>query len=348
MGLEQFSLVHDRGSSHGATRIIRLAYYEHPDYVPLLRRAYERWYELEQDVGARLLVECGVLSVGRPDSELIAGIEDSAARHRLAIERYDTAGIRAAWPQFTPADDAVGILERTAGYLHVGDCIRAHQEVAKRHGAVLRAGEPVLDWRVEGGGVKVRTWRGEYSAARLIVTAGAWTKRLFDDLALPLTVMRQVALWFGTARPHDFTRQKFPCYFFSSPEGDYYGFPIIDERGAKLARHYGANEVTGPDDVVRELNEHDETQLRDFTRGRVPALDGHVRHGSVCMYTLTPDRHFLIDRHPAHPQVTFAGGFSGHGYKFASVVGEILADLSLTGSTTLPIEMFRYGRFAKP
>jgi sarcosine oxidase len=346
LALEQFAVGHDRGSSHGLTRIIRKAYYEHPDYVPLVCRAYERWYDLEQRTGRHLLTECPCLSVGRPDSCLITGVQESAAQHALPVENLAADELRRRYPAFRFDDNYVGVLERTAGFLYVDDCVRAYAIEAVRLGAELREHEPVQSWEAGASGVSVQTAKGRYAAGRLVLTAGPWAARLLRQWGRPLTVMRQVPQWFGTRDDRLFRRDVFPLYIAEVPGGAFYGFPLLDPAGAKVAQHYGAPELPGPDEIRYEPTDEDERPVRDFLRAHLPAVDGPRHRASVCAYTLTPDRHFVIDLHPEHPNVALAAGFSGHGFKFASVVGEILADLAEGGRTELPIGMFRVGRFA--
>jgi len=347
LGLEQFALAHDRGSSHGQSRIIRTAYFEHPGYVPLLRRAYERWYELEQLQGRHLFTECGVLSLGTADSALVQGVRRSAAEHRLPVEDLSADGIRSRFPAFRLGDDFVGVLERDAGFLHVEDCVTACAEAARQRGAELRPFTPAVSWQATKDGVVVRTEGQEYSAARLVITAGAWASRVLADLGLPLTVRRKVLLWFGTSDDRLYRRDVFPCYMIHTPLGFYYGFPVVDGNGHKVARHDTGLTVHDPLNVDRDISAADEEEGRAFLRAYMPGVNGPLSAGRVCMYTLTPDEHFIIDRHPEYPQVSIAAGFSGHGFKFASVVGEILADLSDKGASELPIEMFRIGRFQR-
>jgi sarcosine oxidase len=346
LALEQFTLGHDQGSSHGQTRIIRQAYYEHPDYVPLVRRAFERWYDLEQRQGVHLLTGCGCLSIGRPDSEMILGVQRSAREHGLPIEDLGAADLRQRFPQFRFADEYAGVLERTAGFLYVEECVRAHIREAQQHGATFRENEPVREWEATTTGVDVRTDRGHYSAVKLVLTAGPWAGQMLADRGAGLTVMRQVPLWFGTQNDAAFRRDVFPLYIADTPEGYFYGFPVLDGNGAKVARHYGAPELANPAEIARDIAPRDEEVLRCFLRAHLPGVNGPRRRAAVCIYTLTPDRHFVIDLHPDHANVAVATGFSGHGFKFATAVGEALADLAEKGSTALPITMFRAGRFA--
>lgn len=345
LALEQFALGHDRGSSHGHTRIIRKAYYEHPDYVPLVCRAFERWYDLEQRQGIHLLTECPCLSIGRADSPMIAGVRASAEQHHLPVESLSAAELRRRFPPFRFGDDSVGVLERSAGFLYVEDCVQAHACEAVRLGATVQDNEPVVSWQANEREVTVQTTADRYTAARLLLTAGPWAGQLLARRGACLRVMRQVVQWFGTRDDRQFRRDLFPLYIADTPQGHFYGFPVLNANGAKVAQHYGAPEWTHPSEIEREVKPEDEATTRAFLREYLPALDGPCRRASVCIYTLTPDRHFLIDLHPDHANVALAAGFSGHGFKFAPVVGEILADLAEKGRTDLPIGMFGIGRF---
>ena len=346
LALEQFALGHDRGSSHGHTRIIRKAYYEHPDYVPLVCRAFERWYDLEQRQGVHLLSECPCLSIGRADSTMIAGVRASAAQHHLPVETLPAAELRRRFSAFRFGDDYMGVLERSAGFLYVDDCVQAHAREAVRLGATIRDKEPVVSWQANEREATVQTTEDRYTAARLLITAGPWAAQLLARHGAFLRVMRQVVQWFGTHDDRLFRRDIFPLYITDTPQGHFYGFPVLNADGAKVAQHYGAPELTGPEEIERAAKPEDEETTRAFLREHLPAIDGPCRRASVCIYTLTPDRHFVIDLHPEHANVALAAGFSGHGFKFAPVVGEILADLADNGRTDLPIGMFRIKRFA--
>jgi sarcosine oxidase len=346
LGIDQFTPPHNLGSSHGETRVIRKAYFEHPAYVPLAQRAYERWYDLEQRSGKHLLTECGCLAIGPPSGELIAGVRAAASEHGLTIENFETADLRKRFPTFRVPEGAVGVLEPGAGYLMVEACVQAHIDAAHRLGAELRIEERAISWRADGTSVEVETTAGRYRAARLILTAGPWAGQLLARWGAKLRVMRQVLLWFATTDDSAFRRDVFPVYFAETPAGFFYGLPVIDHLGHKVAQHYGAPELLTPEEIQRTVQSADEVPLREFLRAYLPQADGPLRHGQTCIYTLTPDRHFLIDLHPDHANVAVAAGFSGHGFKFASAVGEALADLADTGHTALPIEMFRFARLA--
>jgi sarcosine oxidase len=346
LGLEQFELVHDRGSSHGQTRVIRTAYYEHPCYVPLVRRAFERWYELEQRQGVKLLTECGCLNFGGPQSGVVQGVCQSARQHGLKVEEFQGRDLSHRFPNFRFSDDFVGVLEHQAGFLYVEECVRAHIDAAQRLGAVIHQSEPVHSWSTTANHIEVHTDRGDYLADRLIITAGPWAGRLLAAWGKPLSVMRQTMLWFGTNDDSLFRRDRFPIYLAEVPEGYFYGLPVIDGNGHKVARHYGARELLDPSEVVREVADDDEIGVRSFLSRYLPDVGGRMNRAQVCTYTLTPDRHFILDRHPNHSNVAIAAGFSGHGFKFAPVVGEIMADLAMNGATAWPIDMFQLTRFS--
>jgi sarcosine oxidase len=345
LGLEQFLLGHSQGSSHGHTRIIRTAYAEHPGYVPLIRRAYERWYELERLSGNHLLTECPCLNFGVPGSELVEGVRASVREHGLPATELTGEEITRCFPAFQVPADHAGVVEQAAGFLYVEKCVRAHLDCANSLGAEIRASEAVQSWRAVGDSVEVATDRGAYSAARLVIAAGSWSSRLLASLGVRLAVMRQVQLWFDCGPRGDlFQRNRFPVFIADVPGGPVYGVPAIDSHGLKAARHYGAPELSHPDEVSWDVTEADLQPVQVVLDRYIPGL-GPCTRSRVCMYTVTPDRHFVIDRHPEHPQVSLACGFSGHGFKFATVVGEILADLAETGGTAHPIDMFSARRF---
>jgi sarcosine oxidase len=345
LGLEQFALAHDRGSSHGQTRIIRTAYAEGPAYVPLVRRAFEKWYDLEQISGKHLLTECACLNAGPPGSEHVEGVRASVRQHNLAAEELSAAEINKRFPFRFPAD-YVGVIERDAGFLYVEECVRAHCDAAAAFGAEIHAEEPVREWKVVGDGVEVTTDKGTYRSAKLVVTAGAWATRLLADIGVPLRVMRQTLHWFGG---DDFgpcvRRDVFPIFIADVPGGPFYGLPAIDRFGLKVARHYNAPELPNPEGVNWSTTADDARPVGAFLDAYTHFLLHVETKAQVCMYTVTPDHHFVIDLHPRFPQVSVACGFSGHGFKFATTVGEILADLAEKGSTPHDIGIFSAKRF---
>jgi sarcosine oxidase len=345
LGVEQFGEAHPHGSSHGQTRILRRAYYEGPGYVPLVRRAYQRWHDLEQLSGKHLLTECDCLSVGPGSSELIQGVRRSAIDHGLPVESLIASEVTKSFPAFRLDDSLVGVVERGAGFLYVEECVRTYLSLARQR-ATVQFDETVLDWKTVGSSVEVTTDRGKYSAGKLILTAGPWAADLLREAGIVLRLMRQVMLWFGTSKPQAFRRDRFPVFIADVDEGTFYGVPMIDPVGVKVARHYGAPELSAVKEVDRSAHPEDETAPRSFLRRYLPDADGPLRQAKTCIYTLSPDRHFIIDRHPESPHVVYATGFSGHGFKFASAVGEVLADLAEGKEPRESIAMFRSGRFA--
>ena len=337
LGLEQFSPAHDRGSSHGETRIIRQAYFEHPDYVPLLIRAYDLWRDLERESGRSLLHQVGMIATGAPNSEAVAGTKLAANEHGLPLEHMSPAEARRRWPQFACADEHEVVFESAAGYLAVEDCTRSHIELAERHGADLRFQTPALSWESDGRAVTVRTEREEYSGKSLIIAAGAWAGRCLDGLNVPLTVIRKYLGWFPVKPEFRPAARQGPTFFFELGGRQFYGFPSLDGDSLKVAEHTGGELVIDPEQVDRLQSEDDVRPLAGFLVRCLPAVEPTpVRH-AVCMYTRTPDRHFIVDRHPHFSNVVLACGFSGHGYKFTPVLGDALAELALTGRTDAPI-----------
>lgn len=344
LGLEQFDLVHDRGSSHGETRIIRKAYFEHPAYVPLLHRAYALWGDLERDCGETLFERCGLLVAGRPDGAVVTGVRRAAGEHRLAIDEIAAAEARRRFPSFAFDDDHALLFEVDAGFLRVEACVSAHLERARRAGAAVRAREEVLGWTADGRGVAVTTRNGRFVAARLVVCAGAWAGQLLPTLRGSLHVRRKVQLWLRCEDPRYAPAAGCPVFAYDLGDGFFYGFPALDGATVKVARHTGGEPVDDPGMLDRALCDHDAPPVVRFVRRYLPGVSGDIVRHAACMYTMTPDEHFVIDRHPQHERVFFAAGFSGHGFKFASVVGAVLADLALDGATREPIGFLRISR----
>ena len=346
LGLERFARGHTLGSSGGLSRIIRLAYYEHPDYVPLLRRAWDLWRELERSSGETLLTQTGGLYAGAPAGELMSGSLASARTHRLAHEVLDAAALRRRFPLFEWPDGWIGLHEEQAGWLAPERAIETHLREAERHGATLRFAEPVERWEPTNDGVRVTTAAGGYDAQRLVIAAGAWLGRLVPLLAPHLWVERNVLFWLEPRAERD-AFAKLPVYIVEEPTGFFYGFPYDVAHGLKVAAlHHGAR--VDPDTVDREIHEADERRVREWVRRRMPLGEGARREAKVCLYTVSPDSHFVIDAVPDHANVVFASACSGHGFKFASVVGEILADLAVAGTTRHPVGFLSAARLKAP
>jgi monomeric sarcosine oxidase len=347
LALDRFPVGHARGSSHGQTRLIRLAYFEHPDYVPLLRRSRELWRELERETGEDLFMETGLVSAGPADGEVVAGVLRSATTHGLDVERLSAAEALARWPAFSmPANWSV-VFEAQAGWLAVEACVAAHAELATTRGAVFEQGPAVRGWHVEGDGVVVETDREKVTAGRLVLCPGPWAGDLLRLAAPSFMVLRKSLFWYdpaaGSLGPDAATA--LPCFAFDTPTGFFYGFPRIDGRGIKVAEHTGGQPVSDPLHVDRRIDPGDQSRIESWLAGHLPGV-GHRRTAhEVCLYTMSPDGHFLVGLHPSHPQVAIAAGFSGHGFKFASLIGEVLADLALDGRTSHPIGFLAPTRF---
>jgi sarcosine oxidase len=344
LGLEQFDIPHDLGSSHGTNRIIRLAYWEHPSYVPLLRRAYELWRELEHAAGERLLVITGGIDAGPEGSPTVAGSLLSCDVHHLPHETLTAAELHRRFPGYRLADGMVAVYQPDGGFVLSERAIVAHVMAAQELGAEVRAREAVLEWEAGAGGVRVRTARGAYAADRLVITAGPWAGALVPALARTAVPERQVLLWAQPRRPEYFRLGAFPVFNMESPEGRFYGFPIYGVPGFKIGKYHHRLEHTSADGVDRAIHPEDEAVLRDGIRRYFPEADGPTMALKTCLFTNSPDEHFILDRHPAHRNVAIAAGFSGHGYKFCSVVGEIMADLALDGQTRFDLGLFAIDR----
>ncbi len=338
LGFERFTPAHAFGASHGGSRIIRMAYFEHPSYVPLLRTAYDLWARLEQESGRALLSRCGILLVGPPGGELFAGTLRSAREHGLAHEVLDAEQMRRRFPVLRPGDDLVGVYEEIADIISPEAAVEAHLQMAERDGAELHFGTPVRSWSVEGSGVAVRTAAGTYRADRLVLAPGAWASGLLGLPEVPLRVERRLQLWFApSAERAAFAAM--PVWMWERPDGlEFYGLPLRD--GATKVALHNSGVVCDPDTVDRTVTAAEVAEVREVLREPVPALAGELVRASVCTYTLTPDGHFVVAPHPSHPQVAIACGFSGHGFKFTPVIGEVLADLALDGRTGQPIALF--------
>lgn len=345
LGLEQYQPAHDRGSSHGKGRIIREAYFEDPAYVPLVQRAYRLWRDLEAETGTSLLRTTGGLNIGTPESEFVRGSMRSGDEHGLPYDYLSAAEVHARFPGLTLPDEMVAVYEPNAGILKPEACVRAHLEIAGRHGAELRFGTTVAGWSADSSGVTVRTAWDTFHAERLVIAAGPWTAQILSGLELPLEVWRVVNVHFAPRRPELFDVERFPVYLMQVPEGDYYGFPAIPGEGVKLGRH-DIGEVCTAETIRRDVDPGEVEMLRAVLDRYMPGASGAVMWTLTCMYTNTPDRHFIIERHPEQPRVVYGCGFSGHGFKFASAVGEVLADLALDGASRHDIGFLSSARFA--
>ncbi|PZA20633.1 N-methyl-L-tryptophan oxidase [Modestobacter versicolor] len=350
LGLEQFTPAHDRGSSHGDSRIIRQAYYEDPAYVPLLRRSYELFEDLQAS-SPGVLTLTGGLMMGPADSATVRGSLASARAWDLPHELLDAAELRCRFPTFAVEDGTVALHEDRAGFVRPEQTVLEHLRRAAAAGADLRFGEPALGWAADAGGegVTVRTATGEHRAASLVVSAGAWAPRLLPDLAPHLTVERQLLFWFAPDGPVGPFREQPVFIWENTGELQLYGFPAYgpDSEGVKVA-FFRNGRPTDPDRLDRTVTAGEVAEMRAHLARRMPALAGRHLRSVACMYTTTPDQHFVLSVHPEHPQVAVAAGFSGHGFKFVPLVGEVLADLVTERATRHPIALFDPARLSAP
>jgi len=342
LGLERFDLLHEQGSSHGLTRIIRLAYFEHPDYVPLLRRAYELWRELQSEADEQLLFITGIVEGG---DRILEGVLHSCAEHDIRHEVLTGAEVEYRFPAYRLPAGMGFAFQPDGGFVVPERCIVAHVQAALERGAELHARERVLEWSETENGVRIRTDRAEVEAERVVFTAGAWSQdvaRLPDGL---VRGVRQSLAWLQPTRPEIFEPGRMPVFNLALDGEHFYGFPAHGIPGFKLGRydHFGSG--GDPDLIVREPTVADEAPLRAFAERYFPDGAGPTVALKTCLFEPSPDEHFLIDHHPDPPAAVVGAGFSGHGYKFCSVVGEILADLAIDGSSRHDIRLFRLDRF---
>jgi sarcosine oxidase len=346
VGIERFTPGHDRGSSHGETRIIRLGYFEHPSYVPLLRRTYELWRELEAQCPRPLVHITGIIEIGPPAGEVVAGTLRASREHGLPHDVLDARQVMRRFPAFRIPQDYVGIFQPDGGFLDVEPSVEAMIALAKSAGAQVRPAERVHAVKQSGSGVRVETDRGVVEAGTAIVAAGAWVTKLLPDLPVPLRVTRQVQAWFQAEDAAPFAPGRFPVFLLESRHGVHYGFPPHGGSGVKVAKHHHADQAVDPDTVDRAISAADEALIRPALADHIPAANGRLIAAKTCLYTVTPDHDFIIDWLPGAPNVIVASPCSGHGFKFAPVIGEILTEMALDGTARHDISRFALSRFA--
>ena len=352
LGLEQFDIPHAQGSSHGLSRIIRMAYNENPSYVPLLYRAYELWRETQLQAGEQLLHITGGIDASMPERNVFKGALASCQQYHLQHQVYDAKALNKRFPAFVLPADMMAVYQPDAGFLLSERCIVAHVNLAMALGAVIHGREQVLDWEPVGDGVKVNTDKGTYTADKLVITAGAWANQLLAPLQQDLAVPeRQVLAWFQPQKPEIFSPGKLPVWILDDATGQesdkmYYGLPLWGIPGFKVGLFNHLEErIDDPSELNTDIHPADEALLRGFTQRHFPDGCGPTLSMRTCMFTNTPDKEFILDQHPDLPQVVFGAGFSGHGFKFASVIGEILTELALDGQTRHDIDFLRLSRF---
>lgn len=352
VGLDRFTPPHIRGSSHGRTRMIRQAYFEDERYVPLLLRAYELWRRLERDSGMPLLNTTGGLVIGPAGGDLVSRSQATAERFHLPHEMLTGTELCRRYPALHVDDDWVALWERNAGYLAPEKCIQQQLRLATQAGAELHFDEPSETWKaLPSGGVQVRTLKGVYTADQLVIAAGPWSSEILRAIGLPLTVTRQVVYFFEPLSNMElFAADRLPVYIRETKPGQrpLYGFPLTgpESEGVKIGLH-GSDDICTPETAERAIDGEEECRIRELVLEALPLLPGRLLSYCTCLYTMTPDEHFVIDRCYGSPQVVYAAGFSGHGFKFASVVGEILADLAMNTPSTYDLDLFASRRFHK-
>ncbi len=347
LGLEQFDIPHELGSHLGQSRIIRRAYFEHPDYVPLLDRAYRNWRSLEEKTGSQVYFKTGLVYFGKPTGAIMRGVHESANLYNIEIRALSEAETARKYPQFRLPTAYERLEEPDAGFVPPERCILLFTEQALRHGATVLTKTQVLDWTRDARGIHVRTNRGEFFCRKLVITAGPWAGQMIPGMSSNLRVTRQVVAWMRPKRWEPFALGQFPCWIAD----DYYGIPLLPVGvfggpvGLKVGRHH-PGDLSDPDNLNRVPTAADEKELVDALNTFIPDAYAETHVTKVCMYTNTPDQNFILDYLPGFDKdVTVAAGFSGHGFKFASVVGEIMADLAMNGGTSLPIGFLSAKRF---
>ncbi|WP_135536856.1 N-methyl-L-tryptophan oxidase [Halostella pelagica] len=345
LGLEQYDIPHSKGSSHGSTRVIRKAYHEDASYVSLLHRAYELWEQLETERDERLLYKTGSVSAGPPTSELVTGATEACEEHSLPYDKLSAGELSERVPGFELPDGFEAVYQPDGGFVDAQNSVVAHVERAHAHGAEIHGREAVEGWQSTTDGVRVTTEKGSYSADRLVISAGAWTGELVETDDFSLSPERQALAWIQPEKPDLFSIDSFPAFGVSDGENLHYGTPVYGVPGVKIGRHHHFEQDVDPDEMDREPTDRDERVLRDFADSYLRDGAGPTMGLKTCIYTNSPDENFVIDRLPNHSNVVVAGGFSGHGYKFASVVGEIAADLAADGTTSHDIDLFSLDRF---
>ncbi len=337
LGLESHTVGHALGSSHGQTRMIRQAYFENPHYVPLLKRAYSLWKETENTWAAPLFHQVGLaLYAPEKENQILSSALASARQFEIPHELLSAEQAGGRFRYHAPTGTSC-LYEPGAGYLEVENCVKAQTGLAQKKGAVLREQESVLKWEVRKDGVVVTTAKGVYQTNKLLITPGAWAPQLLPELELPMRIHRNLLYWYAGG---EITSDQ-PCFGYETPRGFFYGFPHIEGQGLKIALHIPGDIVMDPDNLDRSLRPTDHREMLPFLKEYFPDLQSVPIAHAVCLYEMSSDENFIIDRHPDYAHVFFAAGFSGHGFKFCSVVGEILADLALEDKTAHPIEFLR-------
>lgn len=346
LGIDRFTPGHDRGSSHGATRVIRLDYFEHPSYVPLLRRAYELWHELDRSSGQTLIRITGIVEIGAPDSMLITGVLASIKQHSLRHELLSAEDLMRRYPAFHLPSQYQAVVQPDGGFLAAEPSIQAMLTLAKKAGAEIRSGETIRAIEPSSTGVRIVTDRARIDAGSAVIAVGPWIKSILPELTAPLRVTRQVMAWFSPREPELFRSEHFPVFLMESQHGMHYGFPLDDDGLVKVAKHHHCDETVDPELYDRTVSIVDESLIRSALTDHLPDANGRRIKATTCLYTVTPDGDFILDSLPGYPHIVVASPCSGHGFKFAPVIGEILADLATRCEPKHEISRFSLKRFA--
>lgn len=344
LGLERFGIPHSKGSSHGHTRMIRRAYHEHPQYMAMIDRAYEYWEQLEREYGEQLLFRTGSVAAGPSSSDLVSGALRTCDKHSIPYETVSGESASKRFPGLKLPDDYEVVYQRDGGFVRPETATVAHVELARKLGATIQTETKVTDWQSTGNGVKVTTENGQYEADRLVVAAGPWIGKVVESLERMVSTERQVLSWFQPKREDDFAPENHPVFLISDKENIHHGFPIYGRPGVKFGRHYHLHERIDPDEMKQKATEHDKEILKEAAERYLNVSTNEPLGFETCIYTNTTDRDFIIDTLPNHPNVVVLGGFSGHGYKFAGVIGEIAAELANGEESSLDISPFAITR----
>jgi monomeric sarcosine oxidase len=341
--LEQFHHVHDQGSHGGETRVIRHAYAESPEYVPLVRRADQLWQELEATTGEQILVRCGGLELAAPGFAHARAARASADAHGLSYDWLAPHEVMTRWPAFQVPGDWDALYSPDSGFLLTVPALRGMADAARALGATILEQTEAVAWGAEADSVWVDTPVARFEAGALVVTAGAWATRMLAELDLPIRILRKTLWWQEVVDRRQFEPERFPVFITDSPAGEIYGFPVFGIPGLKIANHAGG-EIADPETVDRSTRPGENQDCLELAARVLPGVTPRVLKSAVCLYAMTPDTDFIVDRHPALPQVAIGAGFSGHGFKFAPAIGELLADL-VTAPAADAISRLRLARF---
>ena len=345
IGIEAHFPAHALSSSHGDSRLIRLGYFEDPSYVPLLQRAYQNWRSLEARLRAEILTVTGVLQIGAPDSKIVSGTRASCEMHGLPHDILDKDAMKRRFPAFELEDGEVGLLDPQGGYIRPEAAIMGYLKLAAEDGAALHFGERVVAIEPDDAGVTVVSTTERYRARKVIVATGAWIAELVPQLKSHAQPIRQVVAWYQPKDGFVAEPKRMPCFLRDEGEnGSFFGFPAIGIDGVKVGRHAHFREPIDPEAPNPPVNDIDTALLDGFAAKRLPDAASFRVRATTCRYTMLPSEDFLIDTVPGQPNVVVSSACSGHGFKFTSVIGEILADLALQGGSALPTALFSFDK----